>query len=320
MAERSYSSALAPCIEGLVAAKRACGFSYEQVAYNLERIDRFCTESGFADPVVTREMAAAWAEAVPGEGGASRQSRMSALCQLSLHMRSLGMDAYVPSNFSSRERPVSYIPTAREVSALLEAADSYEDPHSNTGHMAAGYGVAFRLMLCCGLRLSECCSLASRDFDGREGTVFIRHSKGDKDRLVYLAGDATDMLRSHLGDLRRRLGFPPAWVFPGKDPASHIAKGTLDRKFAQFWAQVPGAASHDRRPTPHSLRHAFVVNRMNAWMEAGADLGQMMPYLAAYLGHESSSETFYYYHQVREAFSIVRQRDEIAPRVIPEVM
>ena len=39
MAERSYSSALAPCIEGLVAAKRACGFSYEQVAYNLERID-----------------------------------------------------------------------------------------------------------------------------------------------------------------------------------------------------------------------------------------------------------------------------------------
>ena len=59
---------------------------------------------------------------------------------------------------------------------------------------------------------------------------------------------------------------------------------------------------------------------MNAWMEAGADLGQMMPYLAVYLGHASSNETFCYYHQVREAFSVVRQRDEIAPRVIPEAM
>jgi hypothetical protein len=43
----------------------------------------------------------------------------------------------------------------------------------------------------------------------------------------------------------------------------------------------------------------------------------MMPYLAAYLGHSGSNETFYYYHQVKEAFSIVRERDSIGSRVIP---
>lgn len=320
MVKRIYSSTLAPYIEGLIAAKRACGFSYDQVAYTLERLDRFCTEQGFADTVVTRELAASWAEAVPGESGASMQARMSAMCQLSLHMRSLGMDAYVPSKFSTNERPIAYIPTASEIVAFFEAVDSYEETHSNMRYMPANYAVAFRLMLCCGLRLAECCKLATEDFDALQSTIFVRHSKGDKDRLVYLADDIAGMLQNHLSYLKNALGFSPAWVFPGKNPKTHVSKGALDNKFAQFWAKVPGANEHDKHPTPHSLRHAFVVNRMNTWMQDGIDLGQMMPYLAVYLGHVSSSETFYYYHQVQEAFSIVRQHDKIAPRVIPEVM
>lgn len=318
MSDRTYRSALAPYIEGLVAAKRACGFSYDAGAYNLWRLDRFCAESGFEDATVTRELAAAWAEAVPGEGGASMQTRMSALCQLSLHMVSLGVDAYVPSNFSTRERPVAYIPTRAEIAAFFEVVDAYRD--ERYWHVASGYGVAFRLMLCCGLRLAECSDLAAGDFDAGVGTLLIRRSKGDKDRLVYLADDAAGMVRGHLQNLRRGLGFAPDWVLVGRDPAKHIAKTTLDMKFRQLWGKVPGASAHGKRPTPHSLRHAFVVNRMNAWMEEGVDLGQMMPYLAAYLGHESCSETFYYYHQMQEAFSIVRQRDAVAPRVIPEVM
>ena len=120
--------------------------------------------------------------------------------------------------------------------------------------------------------------------------------------------------------LRRTLGFWPDWLFPGKDPAKHILKNTFDKKFAQFWDRVPGATSRNARPTPHSLRHAFVVERMNYWMSRCVSLPQMMPYLAAYLGHDGANETFYYYHQVEEAFSIVRERDAVSARVIPEAV
>jgi integrase len=68
------------------------------------------------------------------------------------------------------------------------------------------------------------------------------------------------------------------------------------------------------------LRHAFVVERINTWAAQGVSLGQMMPYLAAYLGHSGANETFYYYHQVEEAFSIVRERDAVSSRVIPEAV
>ena len=58
---------------------------------------------------------------------------------------------------------------------------------------------------------------------------------------------------------------------------------------------------------------------MNEWMKTGVKLDNMMPYLSKYLGHSSPDDTFYYYHQVEEAFSIIRQKDQSAAFVIPEV-
>lgn len=315
--DREYAGPLAPHIEGLVAAKRARGYDYSSEAYTLERLDRFCLAEGFSQAAVTFELASSWAEAIPTEGGASRQSRMSALRQLALYERSLGIDAFVPRGFSSRERPVAYIPTPRETRLLFAAIDAYDD--ERYWYMADGYRVAFRLMRCCGMRIAECACMAAADVDAREGTLLIRHSKGAKDRIVYMADDMADMVGRHLSGLRAGLGFSPDWLFPGRDPSTHILKNTFCRKFAQFWDQVPGTAGRDRRPTPHSLRHAFVVDRMNRWMADGTDLPQMMPYLASYLGHDGANETFYYYHQVEEAFSLVRERDSVSLRVIPEV-
>ena len=314
----TYSSALAEHMDGLIAAKRACGFDYSAEAYTLSRLDRLCVELRFDERTVTRELALSWAEAVPTEGAASRSSRMSALRQLALYERSIGLDAYVPHGFTARERPVSYIPTPGETRLLFAAIDRYED--DRYWYMADGYRVAFRLMRCCGMRISECAEMPLDDVDAVNGTLTIRHAKGDKDRVVYMAEDMAEMVDRHAFRLRRGLGFTPDWLFPGKDPSKHILKTTFDKKFAQFWSQVPGASGLEKRPTPHSLRHAFVVDRMNRWMAEGADLPQMMPYLAAYLGHDSANETFYYYHQVEEAMSIVRSRDDISSRVIPEAI
>lgn len=214
--------------------------------------------------------------------------------------------------------PVVYLPSRSETRALFAEIDSYEDPERP--YMAAGYRVAFRLMRLCGLRLAECANMAADDVRASSAALLVRHSKGAKDRLVYMSEDVACMDVSHMARTRDVLGFAPDWLFPGRDPSKHIYKTTFDKKFAQFWDRVPGATSRNARPTPHSLRHAFVVERMNDWMSRGVSLPQMMPYPAAYLGQDGANETFYYYHQVEEAFSIVRERDAVSARVIPEAV
>lgn len=55
-------------------------------------------------------------------------------------------------------------------------------------------------------------------------------------------------------------------------------------------------------------------------MEEGIALKEMLPFLSRYLGHQSMNDTFYYYHQVNEAFRIIRDKDKTSGFVIPEVV
>ena len=114
---------------------------------------------------------------------------------------------------------------------------------------------------------------------------------------------------------RTQFGF-----FPGRVPEIHILKTSIDRKFRQLWNMTPYAGKCEKEPKVHSLRHSFVVNRMNRWMAENVSLEVMMPYLSRYLGHGNINDTMYYYHQVRDAFRIIRQKDQSSEKVIPEVM
>ena len=107
-------------------------------------------------------------------------------------------------------------------------------------------------------------------------------------------------------------------MFPGRDRTKHVPKTTVDAKFAYFWNQTEASKHCDKKPTPHCLRHTFVVDRFNSWIKAGLDRNVMIIYLSKFLGHKSPDETFYYYHMVSDAFQIIREKDTMAD-VIPEV-
>lgn len=167
--------------------------------------------------------------------------------------------------------------------------------------------------------MAEACNLRINDVDFENGTLKIMQSKGDKDKLVYMAEDVTDLCRRYHKKMSSILPDTP-WFFPGKNPNQPIPKTSMDKKFKQFWNMTPFANTCDKAPTIHSLRHTFVVNRMNEWMNEGINLSSMMPYLSKYLGHTSIEGTFYYYHQVDSAFQIVHQKDSLSDSVIPEVI
>lgn len=314
---RAHSSALASHIEGLVRSKRAFGYDYSGVAYHLWRLDGFCVESGFDGDAVTAPLAAAWAEAVPGEGGSSKVSRVSALRQLALHERAMGLDAYVPGSLPSTGRPAVYLPTRGETAALFDAIDSYAG--RRPWWISRGYGVAFRLMRLCGLRISECADMPVGCVDAGAGTLRVLASKGDKDRLVYMSDPLAEMVGRWLAELREGIGADVRWLFPGAKPEKHINKSTFDSAFKRLWSEATkgSAPGRSKAPTPHSLRHAFVTDRLTLWARRGVNIDQMMPYLTRYLGHVGTDESLYYYHLAEEALDAVRGSGDNIPEAVP---
>lgn len=197
--------------------------------------------------------------------------------------------------------------------------DSYS-PGGCFRRLALEYRILFRLLYCCGLRISEGCLLKRKDINLEHGTVCILHAKGDKDRLIYMPEDLRLLCKVYWEILATQIPEGTEWFFPSMKTTKPLPKTSVDKKFNQFWAATPFASSCDKKPTVHSLRHTFVVDRMNAWMLEACNLNRMMPYLSSHLGHAGPKETFYYYHQVEKAFQVVRKKDTASLAVIPEVM
>jgi len=314
-----YGSIFAPFIEGFILQKKQCGFIYDYESYILKKFDEFCVDHGYSQALVTREIAMEWAIQRKSESINYRNQRVSFLRQFSLYMNSMGINSYIPRQHPSAAICVPHIPNIDELKELFEVIDNYL-PKWNGWHICSmEYQVLFRMYYCCGLRLEEGCCLKRNEVDLVKGILTIKQSKGRKDRMVYMADDLTALCRVY--DEKVSFYYPNrTWFFPGKNGEKHLEKTGIDRKFRQLWAKTACSKKCDKPPTVHALRHAFVVERMNRWMLEGISLETMMPYLCRYLGHSNLNDTMYYYHQVREAFQIVRQKDCLSGQIIPEVI
>ena len=315
----TFESAFAPYIAGLIEQKHADGFVYAASERMLKRLDSFCKEKYPGTDVVSYELVTGWSAIRPSESRRNRDNRMIALRQLSLYMLSLGIDAYVPRKYGKSQKPVLYIPTQEEMAAFFKEMGAWESAHPRYQRFIDECKMMFLLFYCCGLRLSEARFLKKEHLDQGNGTLTIFASKGHKDRLVYLPHDGIGAILEYLRHIEGIVPGSP-WMFPGEDPSRPITPVAVGKRFRECWAKLPFAANANKRPTPHCLRHAFVVERLNDWVRCGLETRQMLPYLSKYLGHKSPSETFYYYHLVKKAFSIIREKDKVSKRVIPEAM
>ena len=307
-------------IQGLIEQKIQSGYIYDSSKYILIQFDKFCVDNHIDMAIITKELSDMWQTYHADEAKSRRASRMSVLRQLAQYMNSQGSECYIPSKFSARSYRVPYVMNEREIREFFTVADDYA-PKVNGDRfniLAEEYKVLFRFIYCCGLRVSEARKLKLADIDFERKTARILCSKGDKDRLIYIADDVCEMSQHMLRVLRYRYHFYSEYLFPASDPNAPLQVSSINKKFQEFWKKTPGA-SISKHPTVHSLRYSFVVTRMNLWMENGENLTAMMPYLSKYLGHESVENTYYYYQQIESAFKIVRQKDHLSDRIIPEV-
>ena len=318
--EYVFTSCFLNDIQGLIEQKKQSGYIYDSAKYILIQYDKFCIENHVDRSIITKELSDAWQSYHADEAKSRRASRMSVLWQLAQYMKSQGNECYIPSKFSAKSYRVPYVMNEREIKELFTVADDYV-PKVNADRfniLAEEYKVLFRFIYCCGLRVSEARKLKLEDIDFERKTALILRSKGDKDRLIYIADDVCKMCLDMLDLLHDKYHFYSEYLFPSSDPNTPLQVASINKKFQEFWKKTSGASDY-KYPTVHSLRYSFVVTRMNLWMEKGENLTAMMPYLSKYLGHESVENTYYYYHQIESAFKIVRQKDQLSDRIIPEV-
>ncbi|MBC8142896.1 MAG: tyrosine-type recombinase/integrase [Armatimonadetes bacterium] len=146
------------------------------------------------------------------------------------------------------------------------------------------------LLYASGVRVSELAALDVSDFAEDdtmpgEGTLRIRHGKGNKGRISLLGQAAVTALKSYL------LAGRPALATPQTPPALLLNRfGTrlTDRSIRRVFDKYCGAVAGTFKITPHVLRHTFATHLL----DNGADLRVVQELL----GHADLQSTQVYTH------------------------
>jgi integrase/recombinase XerC len=174
------------------------------------------------------------------------------------------------------------VPLGRKAPQALERAEQNRLLRELEREGDARDRALLRLMLSCGLRLSEACGLLAEDvsLEGRQGSVIVRRGKGGKWRELPLPPEARKALAEWLAE-RERKGIRSEWLFPGRDPSEPLSPSAAWRAVKKYaWrARIPGLK-------PHVLRHTCATNMIRS--------GAALTEVAGVLGHASLGTVMVY--------------------------
>ncbi len=166
-----------------------------------------------------------------------------------------------------REKRLPNVLSKAEVKALLDAP-------SNLKHRAM-----LSLIYACGLRRSELLHLTPKDVLSDRYLLFIRQSKGKKDRVLPISPKIIEMLRAYYKAYK-----PKVWLFEGQVPGTPYSERSLQLVLKHALKKV----CNTKPVSLHWLRHSYATHLL----ESGTDLR----YIQELLGHSSSKTTEIYTH------------------------
>jgi len=170
-----------------------------------------------------------------------------------------------------KDKKLPVVLSKEEIAKILSSAD-------NIKHKAL-----LMLAYSAGLRFGEVIKLKPEDIDANRKLIFIRGSKGRKDRYTLLSNTALETLREYWKRYR-----PQKWLFEGAKEGVHLSTRTADKIFRNACKK----AGINKKVSFHSLRHSFATHLL----ESGSDL----KYIKELLGHAYSKTTEIYTHVSRK--------------------
>lgn len=273
------------------------GYSLSYLEPNLEELDAFYDKSYPDQTAVTFESATDWIYSKKAGSKKQLRERILTVKYLSRYLISVGIDAYVPDvkvreDFHRHPQLLNDL----QLCQFFAGADALNacKRSPNREYIAP---VLFRMIYACGLRNSEACAIRKEDIDLQQGIIRVIHSKGDKDRSVFMNEMLTELCR-RFDTIYSSVMPEREYFFQISENRIHPTKYNVDDWFDLILKKTGLDKEFPTKPTVHGMRHLFAVKSMKKCLEQGEDFGNWIKYLSKYMGHESTEETMYYLHMV----------------------
>ncbi|MCL2670447.1 MAG: tyrosine-type recombinase/integrase [Clostridiales bacterium] len=261
----------------------------------LAGFDRYLSDVCLAEKVVTEKIINGWINRFSATNSrktvSDKVSRLRKFLEYLLHC---GYTVFMPGCPKYSDEYVPYIFSDAEVAGIFEAADNLRvvPGHPSTRYLKYTFPMLLRLLHGCGLRLGETLSLRVRDVNFKNGTLLLRHTKNNKQRLVPMHRELTEILRRYCAAMML-VGKPDEFLFPTDSPEKPLPQASARNAFGKALAcagvnvKIPGR----RGPCLHCFRHLFAIKSFAQAENNGRAPDASVPFLSVYLGHYDMNGT-----------------------------
>ncbi len=283
-------------IENFLVFQESLGYKRRTYEYPLHSFADFLLENYPATTSLTHDIVMDYMDRQTQ--GLASKARV--LRSFGRYLTARGLNAYILSEYMykvpANNKP--YIFSDSELHAVFEEIDSLD---KTTGWMAVVAPVMYRLIYTCGLRPKEAGELRKRYINFETGEIFIKESKGKKDRTVVMSEDMRELCCS-FEKKRQNAGIKSEFFFAKPDGFPY-GETVINNTFVTCWKRSVGLNANEpykQRIRVYCLRHRFATAVIHRWINEKQDLRNKLPYLQEYMGHAKLTETIYYLHLLPE--------------------
>lgn len=297
--------------------------TYEHDRHILQIFDEYLCSIDCIDQNLSEEQVTGWIRNLNGKS--SSIANVVIVVRIFMeYLKSYGIDPYIPPIPKICDDYVPYIFLEDEINQIFSIADALKmgKPRKNT-LIHVEYPMILRIMYGCGLRIGETLSLKMKDADLDIGVLTLKHTKGDKQRIVPMHPSLTEVLKQYCMAMGI-IGCPDAYFFPTVNTAEPVTVHNAQHKFNDILEQgdifLLGRKKHQRGPCMHCLRHVFVFKSFANAEKDGRRIDDSVPFLSIYLGHDSLKETEKYLKFSSDMFPEAMELfEEYTAQIFPEV-
>lgn len=317
--DKTFSMIVAEYIE----EKRAMGFKFDNAARTLKSICRLQVETDKGKAVLSKELFERWAQQTSWENQTNRARRISVLRGLSNYMIRLGYESVpIPVRYSPCKE-YSYTPyifSDEQLGKILHVADE-SCSKENVSQLEKELPLILRLLIGCGLRITETLNIRRDDVDLEGKTIFLRKTKNMKERIIPIASSLNERLRAYMERTSILPGYSDSGLLFQNGLGKPHNSDHLYWKFREcLWKAGIPHGGRGKGPRVHDLRHTYAVRVMNKWVRDGHNLTTSLPYLAIYMGHSGLKASQHYLRMVSQMYPhLLGMVDDCLGWVIPEV-
>ena len=314
---KSFESSFAPQMAAFIAYRKGLGYDEKNIRRSLLTLDRYLLQQQDPSAVWQPAFYLRLRKDLNLAPSSANNVLYAARCFFQYLLRT-GQCQNNPLQDVPPLSPQGFIPfvfSPQQVDKLLAAVSSQIRKNKRCFLSDLSEYLVILLLARCGMRINEPLKLTTQHYRADEKTVYIQKTKFKKDRLIPIPKAVAREIDNYL-TVRTALsqGVANPFLFVGRRQ-----KGLYDQRIRVIFhravkhiglyrpRQVIGNTIFGQ-PTPHSLRHSFAVNTLKAAMDRGQAAQNVLPVLAAYLGHVEYRHTMKYL-KVVDAKSVVNLLD-----------